>query len=191
LTRIRAEEQVFTIDGTPLESVGSFPYLGRAETRTDADWGALYLNLRKACYKWYKLSKLITREDANPKIFGKFYKGVVQTVLLFGSESWTFTESMMNVLKGFHHRAARRMANMMAYKGPGDKWIYPPLEEALKKAGLYTMEHYVNKQQQRIVDYCHFYKTYLDALHGGEQAAWDPSQDGVLVGSEERADEAR
>jgi len=82
-----------------------------------------------------------------------FYKGVVQTVLLFGSESWTITDAMMTVLKGFQHRTARRMANMMAYKGPGDKWIYPPLEEALKKAGLYAMEHCVYKRQQRIVDY--------------------------------------
>jgi len=42
---------------------------------------------------------------------------------------------------------------MMAYRGPGGGWIYPPLEEVLKKAGLYTMEHYVSKRQQRIVDY--------------------------------------
>jgi len=60
---------------------------------------------------------------------------------------------MWNVLKGFQHMAARRMADMMACRGPGGGWVYPPLEEALKKAGLYTMEHYVNKRQQRIVDY--------------------------------------
>jgi len=150
---IQHEEQVFTIDGAPIENVGSFPYLGRKEARTDADWGAIYTNLRKARYKWYKLSKLLTREGANPKIFGKFYKGVVHVILLYGCESWTLTEAMWTVLKGFHHRAARRMTNMMAYKGPGDKWVYPPLEEALKKAGLYTMEHYVNKRQHRIVDY--------------------------------------
>jgi len=36
----------------------------------------------------------------------------------------------------------------------------------------------------------HFYKTYLDALHGGEQKAWDFPQGGLLVGSEAKAGKA-
>jgi len=133
-----------------MESVGSFPCLGRVEACADSDWGALHTNLRRARYKWYKL---LTREGANPRIFGMFCKGAAQTVLLFGCESWTLTDAMMNAWKGFHHRAAGRMANMMACKGPEDKLIYPPLEEALQKAGLHTMEHCVNKRQQCTVDY--------------------------------------
>jgi len=142
---LQANQQVFTIDGTPTESVGSFWYLGRVESCTDSDWAALHTNLRRARYKWYKLSKLLTREGANPRIFGTFCKAVVQIVLLFGCESWTMTDAMWTALKGFHHRVARRMANMMAYGGSGGGWIYPALEEALKGAGLYSMEHCVNK----------------------------------------------
>jgi Reverse transcriptase (RNA-dependent DNA polymerase) len=150
---LQNSEQTFTIDGTTIESVGSFRYLGKVETRSDSDWAALYTNLKRARYKWYKLSKLLHREGANSRIFGMFYKAVVQTVLLFGCESWTMTDAMWTVLRGFHHRAARRMANMMAYRTAGGKWVYPPIEEALKKAGLYNIEHYVNKRQYRIVDY--------------------------------------
>jgi len=113
----------------------------------------MHASLRRACYKWYKLSKLLKREGANPHVFGMFHKAVVQTVLLFGCESWTMMGAMWTSLKGFHHRAARRMANVMAYRGPGGGWIYPPLEEALKKTGLCTIEHNVNKCQQQIVDY--------------------------------------
>jgi len=36
----------------------------------------------------------------------------------------------------------------------------------------------------------HLYKTYLDALHGSEQEAWDFPQDGLLVGSEEKTGKA-
>jgi len=68
---------------------------------------------------WHKLSKLLNGECAKPCIFGMFCKAVVHTVLLFGCESWTLTDVMSNVLKGFHCRAAGRVANMMAYKGPG------------------------------------------------------------------------
>jgi len=36
---LQADEQVFTVDGTPTESVGSFRHLGRQETCTGSDWG--------------------------------------------------------------------------------------------------------------------------------------------------------
>jgi len=149
---LRADEQVFTVDGAPAESVGSFRHLGRQETRTDSDWGGLHANLRRARYKWHKLSKLLHREGANPRIFGILYKAVVQTVSLLGCESWTVTDAMWTALKGFHHQAVRRMADVMACRGPSGVWVYPSLEEALKKAGVHTMEHCVSKRQQHMVD---------------------------------------
>ena len=130
---LQADEQAFTIDGTPIESVRSFQYLGRVESRTDSDWGTLHTNLRRARHKWYKLSKLLHREGANPRIFSMFYKAVVQTVLIFGCESWTLTDAMWNVLKGFHLWAARRMADMMAHSGPGGGWIYPHLRRPSRR----------------------------------------------------------
>ena len=98
---LQADEQVFTIDGAPTESVGSFHCLGRQEAHNDSDWGALHANLRRARCKWHTLSKLLHREGANPRIFGMFHKALVQTVLLFGCESWTMTDAMWTVLKGF------------------------------------------------------------------------------------------
>jgi len=64
------------------------------ESCPDSDWVALHTNLRRARYKWYKLSKLLAREGADPRIFGMFYKAVVQTVLRFGCESWTMTDAI-------------------------------------------------------------------------------------------------
>jgi len=52
----RLMSRFFAVDGAPVESVGSFRCLGRQETRTDSDWGALCANLRRARYKWHKLS---------------------------------------------------------------------------------------------------------------------------------------
>jgi len=112
----------------------------------------MHANLRRARCKWHKLSKLLHREGANPRIFGMFCKAVVQTVSLFGCESWTLTDAMWTVLKGFHHRAVRRVADMMACRGPGGGWICPSLEEALKKDGACAMEHCASNRQQRTLD---------------------------------------
>jgi len=84
------------------------------------------------------------------------------------------TDAMWNALKGFHHRAARRMADMMAHRGPGSGWIYPPLEEALKKAGLYTMEHYVNKRQQHIVDYISTRPIWVHCMAASRKSGTSP-----------------
>jgi hypothetical protein len=45
------------------------------------------------------------------------------------------------------------MANMMPRRLPGGKWFYPDIEEAMKAAGMYTIEHYFLKRQARIVNY--------------------------------------
>ena len=37
------------------------------------------------------------------------YKTVVQTVLLYGINSWVIPYSIMKVLEGFHHQIARRI----------------------------------------------------------------------------------
>jgi hypothetical protein len=38
-----------------------------------------------------------------------FYKAVVQTVLIFGAESWAVSKRMLSALEGFHHQIDRRL----------------------------------------------------------------------------------
>jgi len=122
-----------------------------------------------------------------PRIFGMFCKAVVQTVLLFGCESWTVTDAIWNVLKGFHHRAAGRMADIMAHGGPCGGWICPPLEEALKKPGLCAVEHCVNKRQQCTVDCISTRPVWMHCVAVSRKPGTSRPQDGLLVGSEEKA----
>jgi len=170
---------------TSAESVSSFRHLGRQKTRTDSDWGGMHADLRRARYKWQKLSKLLHREGADPRIFGMFCKAVVQTVVLFGCESWTVTDAVWTVLKGFHHQAVRRMVDMMACRGPGGGWIPPSLEEALKKAGVHTMERCVSKRQQHAVDCISARPVWMHCM-----VAWRQPGTCLLVGSKEKAGEA-
>ena len=82
-----------------------------------------------------------------------FDKAIIQSVLLFGVETWTVTNAMMEILESFHHHVARRLSGPIPYRSPDGAWIYPPLKEAMDKAGLWTMKEYVRRRQATVEDY--------------------------------------
>ena len=75
-----------------------------------------------------------------------FYKAIVQSVLLFGVETWTLTESMLKCLQGFHHRVARQLSGLTASRLPHGAWQHHPAADALKTCGMYSMEEYINRR---------------------------------------------
>ena len=82
-----------------------------------------------------------------------FYKAVVQSVLLYGCETWVITPQVLRVLEGFHHRVARRLSGRRPYYLPAeDRWVYPPIEEALEVANLFPMKHYIDARQNRLAE---------------------------------------
>jgi len=150
----KAEEVVFTACGSPLDRVRTFRYLGRVLSDTDSDWPALYHNLAKARKRWGMLSRLLRREGCRPKVAAMFYKATVQAVLLYGSETWVITPSMLSALEGFHHRVARQLTGKVGrYLPQEDRWVYPPLNEVLAEAGLFSMSTYIARRHNRLVDY--------------------------------------
>ena len=40
------------------------------------------------------MSRILSREGAKPRVFGFFFKAVVQAVLIFGLETWVVTPGM-------------------------------------------------------------------------------------------------
>ena len=79
-----------------------FKYLGRLLDRSDDDRPAVLHNIRKARQVWGWLGKLLRREGSEPVVSEKFYRAVVQAVLLFGEETWVFMETIMQRLEGAH-----------------------------------------------------------------------------------------
>ena len=149
----RASEVVFTVNGEDLEQVSVFKYLGRPLSSSDSDWPAVYYNLKKARMRWMRVSRVLTREGADPRVCGMFYKAVVQSVLLYSCETWVITSQVLDVLKGFHNRVARRLSGKRPYFLPAEnKWVYPPSEEALEEAGLFPVEHYISVRQNTLAD---------------------------------------
>ena len=77
-----------------------------------SDWEALYVNLRKAQWQWWMMTKVMTKIGVKLRAWAMMYNVVVHTVILYGSKSWVVTEVMLKVMEGFHHWVAQRISGM-------------------------------------------------------------------------------
>ncbi len=64
-----------------------FKYLGRLLAQDDDDIQAIRAQLRKARATWARVRQVLRAENVPPWVAAKFYKAVVQAVLLYGSKT--------------------------------------------------------------------------------------------------------
>ena len=76
----------------------SFKYLGRVISATYNNWPMVVSNLARAKTVWRRMSQILSREGATPRVSGFFFKDVIHAVLLFGAETWVFTPRMGTAL---------------------------------------------------------------------------------------------
>jgi hypothetical protein len=77
-----ALRQQFMVYGDVLERVEVFRYLGRLLSQDDDDIQAVRSQLRKAHGTWARVGQVLRKENAPPRVSAKFYKAIVQSVLL-------------------------------------------------------------------------------------------------------------
>ena len=152
-SRARLNNVTFQVNGVAIERVRSFKYLGRMISDKDCDQVAIEHQLQRARAKWKRFSKILTAEGMDSKIAGYFYKVVVQTVLLYGSESWVISKRQMRVLESFHRRVARYLSRRHIRKLEDGTWEYPSSEEILEQNGLYTIQEYIQRRRDTINRY--------------------------------------
>jgi len=93
-------------------------------------------------------------ENAAPCVAAKFYKAVVQSVLLYGRKTWNLTQTVLARLEGFHIHDAYRMAREhKPRKGLFRNWIYPSTKDVLEECGLHPMKDYINTRHSTIAMY--------------------------------------
>ena len=89
-----------------------------------------------------------------PWIAAKFYKAVVQAVLLYGSKTWNLTKSALTRLERFHVCAAYKMARKHRPKrGLNGVWVYPKTADVLEECGMRTVAEYIQVRCQTIATY--------------------------------------
>ena len=114
----------FSAYGRPLEMVTSFKHLGQVISATDDKWPAVARNLARANIVWRRMLWILSREGAMTRVYGLFFKAVIQAVMLFGAETWVVTPRMGTALGGFHTQVARRLTGQLPRRTTYRMWKY-------------------------------------------------------------------
>ena len=66
----------------------------RTATYNNTNWASSYANLSKLQKCWGLVEKVLIQTGAHVKPQAMIYKAVIQTVLLYGCESWVVIEKI-------------------------------------------------------------------------------------------------
>jgi hypothetical protein len=159
----------FNVDGTVLERVEVFKYLGRLLAQDNDDAQAIWQQLRKARGVWARVGQVLRGENATPRVAAKFYKVVVQAILLYGSKTWNLTASALARLEGFHIRAAYKMVQEhQPRQGANHLWTYPRSADVLEECGMRSIAEHIHKRRDTIAVYVATLP-FLEACRAGER----------------------
>ena len=82
-----------------------------------------------------------------------FLKGVIQAVLLFGSETWILNPCMERALGSLQHRVAQQINGRKPRMREEGGWEYPPLTSAMEEAGFEEIRVYIKNRQNTVAKY--------------------------------------
>jgi hypothetical protein len=105
ITSALALRQLFYVKGEVLEKVESFRYLGRILGQDDNDIRAVWSQIKLARGIWARVGQVLQSDNTPPKVGAKFYKAIVQSVLLYGSKTWNLTKTALARLEGFPYQS--------------------------------------------------------------------------------------
>ena len=105
---INSNKTVKSIDGEVLKNVDNFIYFGSEIESTDKE-----IKIRTA-KSWAALDKLssIWKSPLCTTLKRNFFRAVVESVLLYGSEAWTLTKKHEKKLDGTYTRMLRAILNI-------------------------------------------------------------------------------
>ena len=118
----------------------------------DSDLPACVRNIQRARQKWAELSRLLRKEAASTALAARFYLVVVSAILLYGAETWVISKRIEDLLSSFHNRCARTIGKTFIRR-QGEEWIYPSVEETLKRAHLRPLSYYLFKRRVNFTTY--------------------------------------
>ena len=107
-------------------------------------------SLRKYHKSWARLTRILDREGADPRISGMSFNAAVQAMLLFGLEMWVLTPHMEWSLGSFQHRVVRQITGSQPRRLGGRGRAYPPLTSHMEEAGFKNIGVYIQNRQNTV-----------------------------------------
>jgi hypothetical protein len=86
-------------------------------------------------------------------VLATFCQTTIQSILLYGAETWTINKHMVNILNTFHKKCARFIIGKHIKMLEDGTWNYPDSKEILDAAGLLTIEEYIQKRNNTVTAY--------------------------------------
>jgi hypothetical protein len=183
LTNEIGESTTIYVNGTAIENVNSFRYLGRILTTDGNDNLAMAYNLQKAKKSWRRIQTILLHQGASPKTSSNFYKAVVQAILLYASETWNITDQQLTSLNGFHNKVTRHISDhrIRRIHPSSDVWLYPDIEKARKATNIKQLSTYINVRKTNLLNWAQNRQSYQIARHlettlGTSHRIWGPSR---------------
>ena len=122
---------ISTLDGTSLNLVDKFTYLGSSVSSTEKD---IDMQLTKA---WTVIDRLsiIWKSDLTDKMKRSFFQAAVVSILLYGCTTWTLTKRLEKKLDGNYTRMLRAILNKSWRQHPTRHQLYshlPPITKTIQ-----------------------------------------------------------
>ena len=149
-----------SISGADIKNVEDFKYLGAWISSS-----AKELNVRKG-QAWSALFKLdkIWESSLSRRMKIMFFKATVESVLLYGAETWTLTKTLEKGLDGCYTRLLRHSLNIKWQQRLTNKQLYkdiPPISEVLRERRLRFAGHCYRAENECVRDVL-----FWDPKHG-------------------------
>jgi hypothetical protein len=138
---IPGSESIKSITGKELKRVDKFKYLGSYILDSFQDF-----KVRKAL-AWDACNKLerVWISDLDRKLKIRFFRACVESVLLYGSETWTISAKMQSRIDGCYTRLLRRVLNVSWKDHMTNKELY---------GNLPTLSSTIRQRRMRFAGHC-------------------------------------
>ena len=122
---------ISTLDGTSLELVDKFTYLGSSVSSTEKDIDT-WLTKAWTAIDWLSV---IWKSDLTDKIKRSFFQAAVVSILLYGCTTWTLTIRLEKKLDGNYTRMLQAILNKSWQQHPPRHQLYghlPPITKTIQ-----------------------------------------------------------